>query len=190
MFLPKDQMPDEELADRTLSGDTQAFGVLARRHRMFVLRLATRLTANESDAEEVTQEALLNAFRGLPSFRRNGKFSTWLYRITTNTALMRLRAGRYRRTETLDDVAEDVENESSQRSEELLARRQLADSIGNALNRLHPRYRQAFVLREVEERSVSEVAKILSLSHSATRQRVYRARLMLRGYLARIRDAS
>src|SRR5262249_24525298 len=127
---------------------------------------------------------------GLPSFRRNGKFSTWLYRITTNTALMRLRAGRYRRTETLDDVAEDVENESSQRSEELLARRQLADSIGNALNRLHPRYRQAFVLREVEERSVSEVAKILSLSHSATRQRVYRARLMLRGYLERLRDVA
>lgn len=183
-------MPDEELADRTLSGDTEAFGVLARRHRLFVFRLATRLMANESDAEEVTQETLVNAFRGLASFRRNGKFSTWLYRITTNTALMRLRAARYRRTEALDEAAEAVESESSTRSEELVARRQLADRIGIALNRLHPRYRQAFLLREVEERSVSEVAKILSLSHSATRQRVYRARLMLRGYLARVRDAA
>jgi RNA polymerase sigma-70 factor (ECF subfamily) len=144
----------------------------------------------------VLQETFLRAYRRLGRFRGDAKFSTWLYRIATNAARM-LHRGRARHpTEPLDAYlprfdrqgrhAKDVEHGRAADAEEILDRRRLARHAKEALERLPERYRIPFVLRDLEEMPTAEVASALEVSHEVVRQRVHRARLMLRGYLSHL----
>jgi len=173
-----------------------AFEGLVLRYQDRVYRLARRLTGNTHDAEEVVQDAFLRAFRGLARFRGDARFSTWLYRITTTTALM-LRRGRARRkTEPLDAYlprfdrtgrhACDVDHGRAARADEILDRQRLARGADEALRRLPDLYRVPFVLRDLEEMPAPEVAAVLGLTPATVRQRVHRARLLLRGYLSHL----
>jgi RNA polymerase sigma-70 factor (ECF subfamily) len=187
---------DEELARRVLAGDTDAFETLVSRHQKQVYRLACRLTRNQADAEEVLQDTFLRAYRRLGGFREDAKFSTWLYRIATNAARM-LHRGRARHpTEPLDEYlprfdgqgrhARDVDHARAADAEEILDRKRLARHAKGALERLPERYRIPFVLRDLEEMPTAEVASLLGMTDEAVRQRVHRARLMLRGYLSHL----
>jgi RNA polymerase sigma-70 factor (ECF subfamily) len=187
---------DEELARRVLAGDTDAFETLVSRHQKQVYRLACRLTRNQADAEEVLQDTFLRAYRRLGGFREDAKFSTWLYRIATNAARM-LHRGRARHpTEPLDEYlprfdgqgrhARDVDHARAVDAEEILDRKRLARHAKGALERLPERYRIPFVLRDLEEMPTAEVASLLGMTDEAVRQRVHRARLMLRGYLSHL----
>jgi len=187
---------DEELARRVLAGDTGAFETLMSRHQKQVYRLACRLTRNQADAEEVLQDTFLRAYRRLGGFREDAKFSTWLYRIATNAARM-LHRGRARHpTEPLDEYlprfdgqgrhARDVDHARAADAEEILDRKRLARHAKGALERLPERYRIPFVLRDLEEMPTAEVASVLGMTDEAVRQRVHRARLMLRGYLSHL----
>lgn len=178
------QLPDEELAARAQSGEKAAFDVLVRRHRALVVRVARRLAPSASEAEDVAQETLLNAYRGLASFRRTGRFTTWLYRVAVNTALMRARTLRRHRAEPLDDREQTLESRALERADQVIARKQIAEGIGGALAKLGARQRSAFVWREVERRSLAEIAANLSVTRTAARQIVYRARLKLQRHLA------
>jgi RNA polymerase sigma-70 factor (ECF subfamily) len=133
--------------------------------------------------------------RGLPAFRAESRFSTWVYRIATNTALMFRRARARRPAESLEaylprfdgdgrHAAEPADLEAASRADELLDSRQLAEKARSALERLPEIYRAAFVLRDLEELTTAEVAELLGIDAAAVRQRVHRARLMLRGYLS------
>ena len=86
--------PDRELVARAQKGDAEAFAALVERHQRQLYRLALRMTGSEADAQEVLQEAFLNAYQKLPNFRGEAQFSSWLYRIAANSALMRLRRKR------------------------------------------------------------------------------------------------
>jgi len=187
---------DEELARRVLAGDTGAFETLMSRHQKQVYRLACRLTRNQADAEEVLQDTFMRAYRRLGGFRQDAKFSTWLYRIATNAARM-LHRGRARHpTEPLDEYlprfdgqgrhARDVDHARAADAEELLDRGRLARHAKGALERLPELYRIPFVLRDLEEMPTAEVASVLGITDEAVRQRVHRARLMLRGYLSHL----
>jgi RNA polymerase sigma-70 factor (ECF subfamily) len=187
---------DEELARRALAGDTGAFETLLSRHQKQVYRLACRLTRNQADAEEVLQDTFMRAYRRLGGFREDAKFSTWLYRIATNAARM-LHRGRARHpTEPLDEYlprfdgqgrhARDVDHARAADAEEILDRRRLARHAKGALERLPERYRIPFVLRDLEEMPTAEVASLLGITDETVRQRVHRARLMLRGYLSHL----
>ena len=187
---------DEELARRVLAGDTDAFETLVSRHQKQVYHLACRLTRNQADAEEVLQDTFLCAYRRLGGFREDAKFSTWLYRIATNAARM-LHRGRARHpTEPLDEYlprfdgqgrhARDVDHARAADAEEILDRKRLARHAKGALERLPERYRIPFVLRDLEEMPTAEVASVLGMTDEAVRQRVHRARLMLRGYLSHL----
>lgn len=189
-------MNDEVLARRAAAGDRDAFALLVDRHQERVYRLALRLTRAPADAEEVLQDTFLRAYRSLSRFRGDAKFSTWLFRIATNAARM-LQRGRSRRpTEPLDTYlprfdrqgrhARDVDHGRAAAADDLLDRRRLARRAGAALERLPERYRTPFVLRDLEEVPTREVAAILSVSPEVVRQRVHRARLMLRGYLSHL----
>ena len=189
-------MNDEALARRAAAGDRDAFALLVDRHQERVYRLALRLTRAPADAEEVLQDTFLRAYRSLGGFRGEAKFSTWLFRIATNAARM-LQRGRSRRpTEPLDAYlprfdrqgrhARDVDHGRAAAADDLLDRRRLARRAGAALERLPERYRTPFVLRDLEEMPTREVAAILSVSPEVVRQRVHRARLMLRGYLSHL----
>jgi RNA polymerase sigma-70 factor (ECF subfamily) len=191
---------DEELAARAAAGDAGAFEALVERHQARVYRLACRLTGSDADARDVLQDAFLAAYRGLASFRGAARFSTWLYRITTNAALMHRRARRRRPTESLEaylprfdengrHAPEAAELRAASRADDLLDEKLLAERARAALERLPDLYREAFVLRDLEELDTSEVAGLLGVDPATVRQRVHRARLMLRGYLSHLVEA-
>lgn len=188
---------DETLAGLAAAGDTGAFEVLVSRHQARVYRLACRLTRSETDAQDVLQETFLAVYRSLPSFRGASRFSTWLYRIATNAALMHQRRLGRQRTEPLDAYlprfdengqhrAPPEDLQVASRADEILDRKLLAERAREGLERLPDIYRDAFVLRDLEELSTDEVADLLGIDGAAVRQRVHRARLMLRGYLSHL----
>jgi RNA polymerase sigma-70 factor (ECF subfamily) len=194
MAAPAAEEGDEVLAAHAAAGDEPAFEALVSRYQARVYRLACRLT-DEGDARDVLQETFLAAYRGLPAFRGESRFSTWLYRIATNAALMHRRARARRPTESLESflprfdadgvhAAEPADLRAASRADELLDRKRLAERARAALDRLPDIYRDAFVLRDLEEMTTLEVAELLGIDAAAVRQRVHRARLMLRGYLS------
>jgi len=187
---------DEELARRARAGDAPAFDALVNRYQERVYRLSRRLTGNRADAEDALQDTFLQVFRRLSTFRGESRFSTWLYRIATNTALMACRSRARRRTEPLDAYlpqfdrggrhARDVDHARASRADEILEQRRLARAVQSALQRLPELYRVPFVLRDLEDLDTAEVASVLKATPAAVRQRVHRARLMMRGYLSHL----
>jgi RNA polymerase sigma-70 factor (ECF subfamily) len=171
---------DDELVRRAQRGAPRAFDELVARHRRNVYQLALRVTANPHDAEEILQDTLILLHRGLGSFRGEAKFSTWLYSVTRNAALMHLRHWRRPEPARSDETA--LADESGN-GEEWLARRQLARTALDELSALPDEYRVPFVLRDVEGLSSRETAAAVGINVNLVRQRVFRARRMLRGRL-------
>jgi len=192
--VPGSEPSDEALAARAAAGDDPAFETLVIRYQARMFRLAARMVGSEADAPDVVQEGFLQAYRGLASFRGESKFSTWLYRIATNAALMHRRGRARRPTESLEEFlprfdtdglhcSTPAELQLATRAEELIDRGRLAQSARAAIERLPDMYREPFVLRDLEDLPTTDVGKVLGLEPAAVRQRVHRARLMLRGYL-------
>jgi len=185
---------DELLAAQAATGDDHAFEQLVSRYEARIYRLACRLTS-ETEAPDVLQETFLQVYRNLRTFRGDSRFSTWLYRIATNAAMMNRRARARRPSEPLDQflprfdsrgvhTGTPEELQLPSRADELLDRQALAERAREVLARLPDMYRDPFVLRDLEDLSTAEVAGMLGLDPAAVRQRVHRARLMLRGYLS------
>jgi RNA polymerase sigma-70 factor, ECF subfamily len=194
MVVPSVEPSDETLAARAAAGDTSAFDTIVTRYQGRVFRLACRLTS-DTDAPDVLQETFLQIYRHLSSFRGDAQFGTWVYRIATNAALMHRRAASRRATESLDaylpqfdadgtHTPEPAQLQVATRVEELLDRETLARKARDVIARLPDGYREAFVLRDLEEMPTAQVALTLGIEPAAVRQRVHRARLMLRGFLS------
>jgi len=193
--MPSSSEPtDEALAAQAAGGDASAFEAIVERYQARVFRLACRLTS-DTEAPDVLQDTFLQAYKHLPSFRGESRFGTWLYRIATNAALMQRRASARRPSEPLDGflprfdehgkhLATPEELQVAACAEELLDRGVLADKARDAIARLPDIYRDAFVLRDLEDMPTADVARALDLEPAAVRQRVHRARLLLRGYLS------
>jgi len=197
MAVPGVETSDETLAARAAAGDEPAFEALVIRYQARVFRLARRLTGNDGDAQDALQDAFLQVHRHLPSFRGEARFSTWLYRIATNAALMVRRARVRRPAESLEEFLPRFDGEGRHaatpdelrapcRAEEALDRQLLAEKARAGIDLLPDLYREAFVLRDLEELDTGEVASLLGVDAATVRQRVHRARLMLRGYLAHL----
>jgi RNA polymerase sigma-70 factor (ECF subfamily) len=189
--------PDDVLVARARAGDPCAFGQLVERHRPEIYRHALRMEANRSDAEEIVQETFLHAFRALAAYRGQASFRTWLYRIALRAVLVRRRAARRRPTEPLtadpphaggSPLAPGGASQPT-RADDLLERKELAQTLGDALDRLGGAYRPVVQLRDLEDRSSGDAARALGLSNDVVRQRLRRAHLMLRSDLARARGA-
>ena len=195
------QSDEEALARRAASGDESAFEALVGRFQGRVYRLARRLTAADGDAQDVLQETFLQAYRNLPAFRGESKFSTWLFRIATNAALMHNRTRARRPVESLEAYAPRFDDDGrhcgepadltlAARADELLDRRRLVAQALEGIERLPESCRAAFVLRDLEEMPTAEVAAVLGIEPAAVRQRVHRARLLLRGFLSHLIGAT
>jgi RNA polymerase sigma-70 factor (ECF subfamily) len=187
---------DEELVARAADGDEPAFEALVGRYQHRAYRLACRLLGDESEAADALQEAFLSVYRSLRSFRGEARFSTWFFRVVTNAALMRRRAWRRRPTESLEVFLPSFDAEAraglrgagaAARRGSWVARPRPARAAG--IERLPDLYREAFVLRDLEEMTTAEVAELLGVAADVVRQRVHRARLMLRGYLGDLAGA-
>ena len=182
---------DAELVELTAGGETRAFDELVRRYRDRVYRLCMKILRHEDDAAEALQDAFLSAYRGLPNFKRESQFSTWLYRIATNASLMKLRRRRdghvsYEQSQGSDGDAEPlaIPDWSSQPLDELLDA-ETREVLGREVELLPANEREVFVLRDIMEQSNSDVAQELGLSVAAVKSRLHRARLHLRDRMNR-----
>jgi RNA polymerase sigma-70 factor, ECF subfamily len=178
---------DEELVRRSKEDDERAFGELISRYESKVYSLALRMVRNPEDAEDVLQDTFLRAYRGIKSFQGASTFSTWIYRITANSALMRLRKKQLP-TVSIEDADEretpvNIADWTPGPVEQLLSQ-ELQHEMDEAIEALPPEFRQVFILRDVEEMSNAEVAEILDLSVAAVKSRLHRARLKVRNRLA------
>jgi RNA polymerase sigma-70 factor (ECF subfamily) len=182
---------EQELIARVQRGEHELFYELVRPYERRVYAAALAILRNESDSEDVAQEAMLKALANLRQFRAEARFSTWLIQITVNEALMRRRKERKGMVEGIDDHRDD-EGEYTPRDfadwreipSEALERKEVRQKLAEALASLDRKYREVFVLRDMEQLNIQETADALGISVASVKTRLLRARLMLRDLLA------
>jgi RNA polymerase sigma-70 factor, ECF subfamily len=174
-----------------LAGDRELYYKLIQPYEIGVYRMALSFMKNETEAEDVAQEAFLKAFRDLETFRGASKFSTWLISIALNEGRTRLRRQGAVRMESLDEPSEQGGGVSPallrdwrEIPSEALERREVRSLLEKAIGDLSPIYREVLVLRDVEELSIEETAGVLAISVSSVKVRLHRARIMLQKELA------
>jgi RNA polymerase sigma-70 factor (ECF subfamily) len=173
-FLDGAGLPDDYLVQQAARGSVEAFGLLVERHRDRAYRLAYRLVGDRALAEDVAQEALVSAWRGLPDFAGRSAFSTWLHRIVTNQALTLL--SRPRRTVPLTGEEPVPVSEQPDR---VVERRARTAALRAAVLALPFDQRAPLVLHQFEGLSYAEVADVLELTEPTVRGRLHRARRAL-----------
>jgi RNA polymerase sigma-70 factor (ECF subfamily) len=174
-----------------LGGEIQLYHELIHPYERSVYVMALSYMKNETDAEDVAQDAFVRAFRKLSSFRAESKFSTWLMSITINEARTRLRRQGLVRMESLEQVPDEDKGISPALLRDwreipsaALERKEIRSLIQRAVEQLPDIYRQVFLLRDVEELTISEAAETLDISIPSVKVRLHRARLMLQKQLA------
>ena len=168
-------MTEQQWIARARHGDADAFEQLVVAYEGPVYRLALRMCGSAEDAREVTQDAFLAAWRGLPAFRGDSRFSSWLYRLTTNAAIDFLRREKHH----LGNLPlEEAPERPDPQQPELLAEQR-------ALDQLSPEHRQVLLLRVVQQLSYDEISQALSLESGTVKSRISRARRQLREILLR-----
>lgn len=179
---------EEALVAGLRAGHDWAFEMLVRLFGGRLLAVARRLTGNEHDAQDVVQSAYLNAFQALKDFRGASRLSTWLHRIVVNTALMKQRSQRRAPEESIEELlpvfASDghhVEQFSalSVPADKLVERKEARAAIRSCIRQLPDSYRVVLLLRDIEELSTAEVAQTLSITPTAVKVRLHRARQAL-----------
>jgi RNA polymerase sigma-70 factor (ECF subfamily) len=173
-----------ELVDAARDGDRGAFDELVRRTYVDTYTLALRLTSHEEDARDVVQEAYLRAWKGLRRFRGDAQFTTWLYRITANTAFTNLHKRRRHRTGRLDEMTDEPLETTPESSPEIVAeaRSGLRD-LAAALDQLPTGLRQIIILKDVYGLTHEAIAKEAGISVAAAKVRLHRGRKRLRDLL-------
>lgn len=174
---------DEEIVARVLDGETPLFEVLMRRHNERLYRAARAILRDEREAEDVMQEAYVNAYTHLAQFDGRAKFSTWLTKIAVYEALARARRrGRY---QTLDDASLEtfMPTTASPDPERQAFGRELGALIESAIDKLGDGYREVFMLRQVQGLSTAETAGVLDVSEDVVKTRFSRARQALQSDL-------
>ena len=172
---------EQDIIRRAQKGDSEAFRTLVEGYQTQVYRLAARM-CGESTADDVTQEAFVAAWRALPSFRGDCRFSTWLYRLTTNAAIDLLR--REKRHRNADDITELELSDDGLSPQELAERGETQEAVRRALGQLSEEHRQVLLLRYMQELDYSEIAAALAVSEGTVKSRINRAKGRLRELLA------
>jgi RNA polymerase sigma-70 factor (ECF subfamily) len=178
---------DEELIERTLAGDKEAFGRLAQKYQDRVYNLALPIVGNAEDALDVVQDTFLQALSHLANFRRSSRFYTWLYRIAYNSAVGALR--KRRKTSSIDAATEEFGDsfEAQIDAPDAEARRQDdARLLREALEKLPVEYRAPLVMREIDGANYEQIAEALDVPVGTVRSRLHRARAALRESLERV----
>lgn len=200
VVLPSAAKPESSYAEecaiieRLRSGEHEAFEVIFRRYVNKVYRQALALVGNDADAEEIVQEVFLAIYQKAKSFRGDSAFSTWLYRLTMNVSLTRLRRQKSGKAINLDDFLpryrEDGHHQVrpvfnwANEVELRLEKNELRGLLQEAMKQLPPAQRAVIVLSDIEGISNREICETLGLSMPAVKARLHRARLFLRGKLA------
>jgi RNA polymerase sigma-70 factor (ECF subfamily) len=178
---------DLDLVHASKNGDVAAFEQLVKRYDRKLLRIAQHVTHNREDSQDAVQEAFLKAYQNLDQFREDSQFSTWIFRITVNQSLMKLRKQRTIREVSLDedfqadgDMLPMEVADWSPNPEQLYRASELRYILIKTLSELPPILRTVFVLQDIEGLSTEQTAEVLGSSRAAVKSRLWRARLQLR----------
>ena len=186
--------PDAELVDRWLAGDEGAFECLVRRHERRVFGLVLRMLGDREDAQDVAQEAFLSLHRHGHRFRREARFSTFVYRVAVNAALNRRRSlGRKRAREhaLFQHQQAGIDLPSTPRDpEDAAAGSEVQQQVQQALLELSPDLRAAIVLYDIEGQSYGDISQFLGIPEGTVKSRIHRARNILRQRLAEVARSS
>jgi RNA polymerase sigma-70 factor (ECF subfamily) len=186
MQKAKQGCEDLLLVEALRRGCEQSFEILTERYSGKVMQLATRMMRNQEDAEEVLQDVFVTVYRKINAFEGKSSFSSWLYRITVNSALMLLRKKRSKPTQALEDAVtpellpEALRSSEEQGTDRPTLRNQILIALEKAIGSLPEEYQPVFVLRDIDGLSSTEVGKILNISVPAVKSRLHRSRVMLR----------
>jgi RNA polymerase sigma-70 factor (ECF subfamily) len=181
---------DDGLVSFCQQGDQLAFDELMRRHQLSAMKVAVSIVRDRQDAEDEVQNAFWKAYEHINQFQRDAKFSTWMTRIVVNQCLMRLRQARRARFAYIDDpqgddiAAADL-RDAGPSPENLLGVRQVAAVLQLEIKRTPPLLRHVFLLRDIENKPMPEVAATLGISVAAAKSRLLRARAELRSRMRR-----
>ncbi len=182
-------MTEQELLSRAKNGDTEAFGELICQNERKIYALTFRMVGNREDAEDLAQEAFLNAWRGLQSFQGESSFSTWVYRLATNACIDYIR--RQKRRQEVEDTTpleyEDGDSlslpDTTFEPQRKLEQREVQERVQEGLKRLSDDHRKILILRELSGLSYDEIAVSLGLDTGTVKSRIARARNSLRKIL-------
>ena len=170
---------DASLIDAARTGDRGALDRLLRQHQPQVYAVCRRLTGNDADALDATQDALISIVRGLDRFDGRARFSTWCYRIATNAALDELRRRKRRPSLSLVDDRGAVAEPADPQAGEAAAQVDERDRLDAALGALSPEFRAAVVLRDLCQLDYAEIAEVLDVPPGTVRSRIARGRAQL-----------
>ena len=185
------EIREQELLRRVQAGHKEDFYELIKPYERRVYTAAFAVLRNEAEAEDAAQEAILKAFTHLQQFRAEARFSTWLIQIAVNEALMRRRRAH---SQIMEPIGEHQEEDGTytprdfadwrEIPSEALERKEIRQKLAGAVAALAEKYRQVFVLRDIQHMSIEETAEALGISRASVKTRLLRARLMLRDMLA------
>lgn len=172
---------DNEIISKVLNGDQQAFAQLVDRYQNYVFTLSLRFTKNREDAEEVSQDIFIKAYRALADFKGNSKFSTWLYTIVNNTCITFLRKKRLE-VHSLDKegVFEVADSQDSGFRANRVESKSRISMVNQAINLLSADDAEIITLFYKSEQSLEEIAQILGIEPNAAKVRLHRARTRLK----------
>ena len=172
---------DNELISKVLRGDQQAYAGLVNRYQNYVFTLALRFTKNREDAEEVSQDIFIKAYRALADFRGASKFSTWLYTIVNTTCITFLRKKRLE-VHSLDNekVFEVADNQDSGMRANLVEQKSRMAMVNNAIKMLGTDDAEVITLFYKGEQTLEEIARILGVEANTVKVRLHRARARLK----------
>ena len=186
------QDTDAALIRQLRNGEETAFEQLVRAYGGRMQAVAMRIVQNEQDTQDVLQEAFIQAFRGLGTFRGDSQLGTWLHRITVNAALMRLRSRKRIPEQSIDEMLPafgddghrlNVRSAWDAAADELLQREETCAMVRRSIDRLPEPYRVVLMLRDIEQLSTEEAAEAMSIKPGAVKTRLHRARMALRELL-------
>lgn len=179
---------DEQLVEACLDGETAAFDILVDRWQRKIRGAVYRVVRSEEEAQDICQEAFLKAFRGLPSFKRESRFSSWLYQIALNLSRDRLRRRKTRNWVSLDDMDETSPAGSRRapaESERFVEELEVQELVASALTALPEEQKEAVILKEYQGLTFIEIAEIQGVPVSTVKTRLYRGLSVLRERLVR-----
>ncbi|MFP4467061.1 MAG: RNA polymerase sigma factor [Candidatus Goldiibacteriota bacterium] len=183
-------MDEEEIIKRIKDGETELFSHIVNKYKKVVYNHAVSFLRNFQDAEDAAQEVFINVFNYLPKFRGDSKIGTWIYRITVNVCTNRLKQIKRRQSRMLDRTKEDEENIGSlleavaekedKKPDNILVTSELREMVFRRINELSDEQKQVIIMRDINGLSYEETARVMKISESAVKSKLFRAREKLR----------